>query len=95
MAPTRCTPSEIASAARLTEKHVRRMLRRAIGAGPHVSPFWFGCRVEVTNTGRGLMADICTLPTHIREALVMRDQLELPLTPPQRIAIVWNAHRAE
>lgn len=90
MTPDRCTSAEIAAAVHVTEKHVRRMLQRAIGCGPHVSPLWFGRRPVVHKSLAGLEVEFATLPDHIREALVMRDQLALPL-PPQRNTIIWNA----
>ncbi|MGD9918580.1 MAG: hypothetical protein AB7U46_11200 [Paenirhodobacter sp.] len=42
---TSVSPAEIAEVCKLTEKHVRRMIRRAEGCGPWVSPLWFGCRM--------------------------------------------------
>lgn len=79
MTPDRCTSAEIAAAAHVTEKHVRRMMARAIGAGPYASPLWFGRRMSVHKGARGLEVEFATLPDHIREAFVMRDQLPLPL----------------
>jgi hypothetical protein len=67
----------------LTEKHVRRMIRRAEGAGPYVSRDWFGARMQVCRTDDGALVAFPSLPDHIREAFVMLDQRELPLTPPQ------------
>lgn len=80
--PDRCTISEIAAAAHVTEKHVRRMVARAKGAGPHVSPLWFGRRMRVHDCAGGPEVEFAALPDHIREALVARDQLALPFTPP-------------
>lgn len=78
---TSVSPAEIAEVSKLTEKHVRRMIRRAEGCGPWVSPLWFGCRMEVLRTAAGLKVRLASLPPHIREAFVMLDQLELPLCP--------------
>lgn len=75
------TPDQIARASGLSEKHVRRMIARARGAGPHVSPEWFGKRLHVVTGECGPEVAFATLPDHIREALVMRDQEELPLPP--------------
>ena len=80
--PHQVTPAQIADVAGLTEKHVRRMISRAKGAGPYVSPDWYGVRMDVTRTDGGPIVMLSSLPAQIREAFVMLDQQELPLTPP-------------
>lgn len=84
MTPDHVTPSEIARVAGLTEKHVRRMIRRAEGAGPYISRDWFGTRMQVRRIDNGTLVAFPSLPDHIREAFIMIDQMELPLTPPPR-----------
>ncbi len=83
MNPSRVTPDQIASAAGLTEKHVRRIIHRAEGAGPFVSPMWYGRRIDVIRDTDGPKVVFSTLPDHIREAFVMLDQQELSLPPPR------------
>lgn len=78
---------EIARASGLTEKHVRRQFARARGAGPWVRQTWCGAHLRLTDDG----AEFSSLPEHIREALVLADQEQLPLPPPQWNAIIWNA----
>lgn len=83
MTPSRVTPAQIAQVSGLTEKHVRRMVGRAQGAGPHVSPCWFGERMRVRVVESGLEVEFASLPQHIREAFVLLDQPDLPLPPPR------------
>ncbi len=83
MTPSYVSPDQIAQVAGLSEKHVRRMVARARGAGPYVSPEWFGKRLRVVTGDCGPEIEFATLPKHIREAFMLLDQLELPLTPPQ------------
>ncbi|MCF6432639.1 hypothetical protein [Leisingera sp. MMG026] len=80
MTPSRVTPAEIAEIVGCTEKHVRRMIGRARGAGHHVSPEWFGRIMRIEDGEHGPEVVFATLPDHIREAFVMLDQPELPLT---------------
>lgn len=82
MTPCRVTPAEIAQVAGVTEKHVRRMMSRARGSGHHVSPEWFGRIMRIEKGEHGPEVVFATLPDHIREAFVMLDQQELPLTHP-------------
>lgn len=82
MAPAMVSANEIASVAGLTKKHVRRMMRRAQGLGPHVSPLWFGERMRIHQVEGEELVEFRTLPVKIREAFVMLDQPEFPLTPP-------------
>lgn len=81
MTPSYVTPDQIAALAGLTEKHVRRMISRAQGAGPYASRDWFGKHLHVVSGECGPKVAFPTLPDHIREAFVMRDQEELPLPP--------------
>lgn len=90
MTPSHVTPDQIANVAGLTEKHVRRMIARAQGAGPYVSREWFGKRMRVVIGESGPEVEFATLPDHIREALVMLDQPELPLPPPVIVLILNN-----
>ena len=76
------SPKQIADVAGLTEKHVRRMVSRAEGAGPFVSGQWFGQRLQVVREGDAKKVAFTTLPQHIREAFVSLAQLDLPLPPP-------------
>ena len=85
MTPAHVTPDQIACIAGLTEKHVRRMIRRAEGCGPYVSRDWFGVRMQVCRTDDAVQVAFPSLPDHIREAFVMLDQKELPLTPPRNM----------
>lgn len=79
MTPARVTPSEIAAVSGLTEKHVRRVFSRAVGAGPYVSPEWYGGRLIISQSDRGPVAEFASLPIHIREAFIEQNQLRLPL----------------
>lgn len=81
MTPRIVTTAQIAQAAGLTEKHVRRMVSRAKGAGPYVAPTWFGVRMQIADRKDGTVI-FTSLPAHIREAFMMLDQQELPLPPP-------------
>ncbi len=81
MTPDFVSPDQIAQIAGLTEKHVRRMIGRAQGAGPYVNDEWFGQRMHVVVGECGPLVAFATLPDHIREAFVMLDQEELPLPP--------------
>lgn len=74
------TPAQIALYARITEKHVRRVIRQ-FSAGPwHGRRAWRGAVLRI---GPGLMVDFASLPADLRDAaLVIRDQLCLPLPPP-------------
>lgn len=85
MTPSHVTPDQIAEVAGLSEKHVRRMIARAQGAGPYVSQEWFGKRLRIVTGECGPEVEFATLPDHIREAFVMLDQEELPLPPPMTI----------
>ena len=82
MTPAYVTPDQIAAMAGVTEKHVRRMISRARGAGPYLNPLWYGTRMRVSIGECGPEVAFATLPDHIREAFVMQDQEELPLPPP-------------
>lgn len=76
------TPAEIAALARITEKHVRRVIRQ-FSAGPwHGRSAWRGA---VLNIRPGNLVAFSSLPVELRDAaLVARDQLSLPLPPPGR-----------
>lgn len=78
---------EIARAAGLTEKHVLRMIRRQRVAAPLTRRTWLGAQLRVSGDG----VEFASLPETIREALVLADQPELPLPPPQWNAIIRNA----
>lgn len=82
------TPAQIASLARITEKHVRRVIRQ-FSAGPyHRRKAWRGVALRIHD---GLMVEFASLPDDIRDAaLVARDQLPLPFPPPHRNTIFWN-----
>jgi hypothetical protein len=82
MTPAHVTPSQIAAVSGLTKKHVVRMIGRARGCGPHVSSDWFGVRMRIIDEVDGPKVEFASLPDHIREAFVMLDQQELPLSPP-------------
>ncbi|MEM7295671.1 MAG: hypothetical protein AAF330_03450 [Pseudomonadota bacterium] len=84
MTPTHVTPSEIARIAGITEKHVRRMIGRAVNPGLYDNPDWFGVRMNVIRDDGGPKVTFTSLPEQIREAFVMLDQQELPLPPPPR-----------
>ena len=74
------TPAEIAGLARITEKHVRRVIRQ-FSAGPYVSrAAWRGAALRIHD---GLLVDFASLPPDLRDAaLVARDKMSLPLPPP-------------
>ncbi len=79
MTPARVTPAEIARVSGLTEKHVRRMMGRVRGVGHWVDYKWFGTRPRIHDTDTGPEIEFATLPDHIREAFVLKDQPMLPL----------------
>lgn len=83
MTPAYVRPEQIAAVANLSEKHVRRVIMRAQGAGPYVSTDWFGNRLVVRTGEHGPEVAFSSLPNHIREAFIMLDQPELPLPPPE------------
>lgn len=66
------TPSQIAAAAQVTEKHVRRMISRAQGSGPYVPTDWFGVRMRVVVDDGALLVEFASLPDHIRDAVLVR-----------------------
>lgn len=76
------TPAQIALYACITEKHARRVIRQ-FSAGPYQGrQVWRGAALRI---GPGLMVEFASLPADVRDAaLVMRDQLSLPLPPPER-----------
>ena len=71
-------PADVAKIGGVTEKHVRRMINRAKGAEPEKCPFWFGTKLQSEQVDGNLMVVFATLPQHIREALLLKDQLEIP-----------------
>lgn len=84
MTPSFVTPDQIADVSGLTEKHVKRMISRAEGGGPYLNPLWLGVRMRVRRDDEGIAVAFASLPEHIRDAFVMQDQMELPLTSPGR-----------
>ncbi len=82
------TPAQIASLARITEKHMRRVIREFHSRGwlgPRKT--WRGVPLRIHD---GQLVEFASLPADIRDAaLVARDQLSLPFPPP-RNTIFWN-----
>jgi hypothetical protein len=72
---------EIAQVAGLTERHVKRVLGNAQTSGA----LWFGCRLRMIMGECGPQVHFASLPDHIREAFIMRAQMDLPLPPPEQI----------
>ena len=83
------TPAQIAALARITEKHVRRVISQ-FSAGPwHRRETWRGACLHIHP---GPLVAFSSLPADLRDAaLVARDQLCLPLPP--RTTIFWNGIR--
>jgi len=75
------TPDQIAAVTGFTEKHVRRVVSGMNGEGLYSDRDWFGIRLRLVETEAGQVVEFASLPDHIREAFVMLDQPELPLSP--------------
>lgn len=75
------TPAQIAAMARITEKHMRRVIREFHSRGwlgPRKS--WHGATLRIHD---GPLVEFASLPAELRDAaLVARDQLSLPFPPP-------------
>lgn len=84
-------PAEIAALARVTERHMRRVISQ-FGAGPwHGRDAWRGAALRIHP---GPLVEFSSLPDDVRDAaLVARHQLSLPLPPP-RTVLFWNGLRA-
>lgn len=76
--------SEIARLGGITEDHVKKVIRecRAEDTPEQRKAGWHGMWPVIRETEAGFEVALPSLPTHIREAFVMRDQPELP--PPPR-----------
>lgn len=74
------TPAQIAGMARVTEKHMRRVIRqfsRPLFCGGRKA--WRGASLSIHD---GLLVEFASLPADLRDAaLVARDQLSLPFPP--------------
>lgn len=76
------SPSELAALARISEKHMRRVIRQ-FSAGPYAGrEVWRGACLRIHP---GPLVEFSSLPVELRDAaLVARDQMLLPLPPPPR-----------
>ena len=74
------SPAEVAALARITQKHVRRVIGQ-FSAGPwHGRKTWRGAVLRIHPDK---LVEFSSLPVDLRDAaLVARDQLSLPLPPP-------------
>ena len=81
------TPAQIAELARITEKHVRRVIREFHTRGWYPPrKAWRGVALRIHD---GMQVEFASLPDDIRDAaLVARDQMPLPFPP--RNMLFWN-----
>ncbi len=75
-------PEEIAALARITASRARLIVRQFVQGGPYgPRTAWRGARLRVVEVDGSRLVDAATLPVDLRERIVMRDQMSLPLPP--------------
>lgn len=82
---TMLTVDQIASAAGIQPERVKRVIREFSSPtwADCPRPAWHGATLVIDHSTGGPFVQFASLPDHIREAVVLRDQRQLPLAEPK------------